>query len=95
MYPIGSYAVPQIQSVNPDINIDSFVMPASEDASVNKLNSGNDLQFSVMAESEHKEAAYEVLDFLLEDRMYSSIWMTRTQFPVRRGILNWRLCWTV
>ena len=67
MYPIGSYAVPQIQSVNPDINIDSFVMPASEDASVNKLNSGNDLQFSVLAESEHKEAAYEVLDFLLED----------------------------
>ena len=64
MYPIGSYAVPQIQSVNPDINIDSFVMPASEDASVNKLNSGNDLQFSVLAESEHKEAAY--LDFLLD-----------------------------
>ena len=25
MYPIGSYAVPQIQSVNPDMNIDSFV----------------------------------------------------------------------
>ena len=31
MYPIGSYAVPQIQSVNPDMNIDSFVFPANED----------------------------------------------------------------
>lgn len=30
MYPIGSYAVPQILSVNPDMNIDSFVMPASD-----------------------------------------------------------------
>ena len=27
MYTIGSYAVPQIKSVNPDMDIDSFVMP--------------------------------------------------------------------
>ncbi len=44
MYTIGSYAVPQIKSVNPEMNIDSFVMPGSN----------------------NKEAAYEVLDFLLE-----------------------------
>lgn len=66
MYTIGSYAVPQIQSVNPDINIDSFVMPASDDASENILNSGIDLQFCITKECENKEAAYEVLDFLLE-----------------------------
>ena len=30
MYPIGSYAVPQILSVNPQLNIDSFVMPAND-----------------------------------------------------------------
>lgn len=66
MYTIGSYAVPQIQSVNPDINIDSFVMPANDDASKNILNSGVDLQFCVTKDCENKEAAYEVLDFLLE-----------------------------
>jgi len=66
MYTIGSYAVPQIQSVNPDINIDSFVMPASDDASQNILNSGIDLQFCVTKECENKKEAYEVLDFLLE-----------------------------
>ena len=33
MYPIGSYAIPQIQSVNPDMDIDSFVTPASNDPS--------------------------------------------------------------
>ena len=85
MYPIGSYAVPQIQSVNPDINIDSFVMPASEDASVNKLNSGNDLQFSVMAESEHKEAAYEVLDFLLEDENVQFYLDDQNAVPCKEG----------
>ena len=48
MYPIGSYAAPQILSVNPDMNIDSFTFPANEDESDNVLNSGVDLQFSIM-----------------------------------------------
>lgn len=66
MYTIGSYAVPQIKSVNPDMNIDSFVMPGSDEKDGNVLNSGVDLQFCVTAECKNKEAAYEVIDFLLE-----------------------------
>ena len=65
MFTIGSYAVPQIKSVNPDMDIDSFVMPGSNNAEENVLNSGVDLQFCVMSSCENKEAAYEVLDFLL------------------------------
>lgn len=65
MYTIGSYAVPQIKSVNPDMDIDSFVMPGNDNADGNILNSGVDLQFCVMQACENKEAAYEVLDFLL------------------------------
>ncbi len=67
MYCIGSYAVPQIQSVNPDMDIDSFVMPGCDNAADNILNSGVDLQFCVTSECKNKEAAYEVLSFLLED----------------------------
>ena len=67
MYPIGSYAVPQILSVNPEMNIDSFVTPGNDDPSKNTLNSGVDLMFAVTAECENKEAAYEVLDFLMTD----------------------------
>lgn len=48
MYPIGSYAIPQIKSVNPDMNIGSFTFPANDEESDNVLNSGIDLQFSVM-----------------------------------------------
>ncbi len=66
MYTIGSYAVPQIKSVNPDMNIDSFVMPGSNNKEDNVLNSGVDLQFCVTSACKNKEAAYEVLDFLLE-----------------------------
>ncbi len=67
MYCIGSYAVPQIQSVNPDMDIDSFVMPGCDNADDNVLNSGVDLQFCITKECPDKEAAYEVLSFLLED----------------------------
>lgn len=65
MFTIGSYAVPQIKSVDPDIDIDSFVMPGNDHAEGNILNSGVDLQFCIMKECKNKEAAYEVLDFLL------------------------------
>lgn len=67
MYPIGSYAIPQIKSVNPTMNIDSFTFPANEDEEENVLNSGIDLQFCVMKNCENKEAVYEVLRFLYED----------------------------
>ena len=68
MYTIGSYAVPQIKSVNPDMNINSFTFPANESKEDNVLNSGIDLNFAVMKESSEKqEAIYEVLSFLYED----------------------------
>lgn len=67
MFCIGSYAVPQIQSVNPEMDIDSFVMPGCDSEADNVLNSGVDLQFSVTKDCKEKEAAYEVLSFLLED----------------------------
>lgn len=66
MFTIGSYAVPQIKSVNPDMDIDSFVMPANNQAEKNILNSGVDLQFCLTRSCKNKDAAYEVLDFLLE-----------------------------
>lgn len=66
MYTIGSYAVPQIKSVNPDMDIDSFVMPGSNDPDKNVLNSGVDLQFCITKECKNVDAAYEVLDYLLE-----------------------------
>ncbi len=66
MYPIGSYAIPQILSVNPDLDIDSFVMPGSDDPSQLVLNSGVDLQLCVTTACEDVEGAYKVLDFLTD-----------------------------
>ena len=85
MYPIGSYAVPQILSVNPDMNIDSFPFPANDNEADNVLNSGIDLQFSVMNESKNKEAAYEVLRFLLEDEIVQIYLDDQGGIPCKEG----------
>ena len=86
MYVIGSYAVSQIKSVNPDINIDSFVFPAGSTPEENLLNSGNDLQWSVMAGKEDKkEAIYEVLDFLYEDESIQMYLDEQSAVPCKKG----------
>ena len=85
MYPIGSYAVPQILSVNPEMNIDSFVMPGSDDPEGNTLNSGIDLQFCVTAACPDKEAAYEVLDFLLQDDVVQLYITDQNSIPCKEG----------
>ena len=85
MYPIGSYAVPQILSVNPEMNIDSFVTPGNDDPDKNTLNSGVDLMFSVTAACEHKEEAYEVLDFLMEDENLQAYIDDQNAVPCKEG----------
>lgn len=85
MYPIGSYAVPQILSVNPDINIDSFTFPANENEQENVLNSGIDLHFSVMKGTKNKEAVYEVLRFLFDDETVQIYLDDQGGIPCKQG----------
>ena len=85
MYCIGSYAVPQIKSVNPEMNIDSFVFPANDSADGQILNSGIDLQFCVMEDCQEKEAAYEVLRFMLEDENIQIYLDDQNAVPCKEG----------
>lgn len=85
MYPIGSYAVPQIRTVNPNMNIDSFVFPVGSSEADNVLNSGIDLQFCVMEACKDKEAAYEVLRFLLEDESIRIYLAQQDAVPCKEG----------
>lgn len=85
MYTIGSYAVPQIKSVNPEMDIDSFVMPGNDDVDENILNSGVDLQFCVMESSENKEAAYKVLAYLMEDENVQKYLDNQNAVPCKDG----------
>lgn len=85
MYVIGSYAVPQILSVNPDMNIDSFPFPANEKEEDNVLNSGVDLLFAVMKETKNKDAVYEVLRFMYEDETIQIYLDNQNAVPCKEG----------
>ena len=85
MYTIGSYAVPQILSSNPDMNIGSFVMPAAEKEEDLILNSGIDLLFAVSESCEHKDAALEVISYFLEDENVQAYLDNQNSVPCVQG----------
>ena len=88
MYVIGNYAIPQILSVNPSMNIDSFVMPGSDRTDGQTLNSGVDIMFCVMETSPNKEAAYEVIDFLLDPENIQFYVDEQNSVPCQTGIFK-------
>jgi raffinose/stachyose/melibiose transport system substrate-binding protein len=85
MFAIGSYAIPQILSVNPNMKIDSFTMPANNDPGLNILNSGIDLQFSIMEKCRYKEEAYAVLDFLISKKTIQAYLDSQIAVPCIEG----------
>ena len=67
MFPCGSFAVPQILSANPEMNIGLFAMPASDNPDDRIIVSGVDLCWNMtVANEHHREQIYEVIDFLNE-----------------------------
>lgn len=67
MFPCGSFAVPQILSANPDMNVGLFAMPAADDPEDRLVVSGVDLCWNMtVANEDHRELVYEVIDFLNE-----------------------------
>lgn len=85
MFTIGSYAIPQVLSSNPNMDIGSFVMPGNNDASKNNLNSGIDLMFSVTKACKNKKAAYIVLDYLLKEENLQKYINAQMSLPCRNG----------
>ena len=66
MFLQGSWAIPQILSSNPDMNIGCFPMPATNNVDDNVLTSGVDLLFSVMEGTEHREECLRFIDFMIQ-----------------------------
>lgn len=88
MYIIGSYAIPQIKSVNPDMNIGAFTFPANEIEEENVLNAGIDLQFCVLKNTEYKKEVYEVLHFLYKDETIQLYLEAQGGIACKKGDFN-------
>ena len=64
MVPCGSVAVPQILRAGTDIEVGMFAMPSADDPADRIVVSGVDLQWCVAESCQHKDAVFEVLDYL-------------------------------
>ena len=85
MYPCGSFAVPQILSVNPDMNIGMFAMPSADNPDDRIVVSGVDLQWCVAETCEHKDAVYEVIAFLNEQENVQTYIDDQRAIPCTEG----------
>ena len=55
MYIIGNYAIAPILTVNPNLNLGMFSLPASNNEEENKLVSGIDVYFAIPKDCKNKE----------------------------------------
>ena len=85
MYPCGSFAVPQILTGNPDINVGMFAMPSADDPADRIVVSGVDLQWCVAETCPHKEAVFEVLDYLAEPENLQTYLDDQRAIPCMEG----------
>ena len=67
MYIQGNYAIAPILSVNPDLNIGMFPLPASNNQEENILTSGIDVYFAIPKGAENQEESIRFINFLLRE----------------------------
>ena len=57
--PLGTYAIPQILLINPDIELGFAQMPATDDASEQILTAGDDVMLTIGANTKHPKGSDE------------------------------------
>lgn len=85
MYLQGSYAIPAILTVNPDLNLGMFPLPASNNEEENKLVSGVDVYFAITKDSKNKEESIRFINFLLEEENAKTYIDEQSAFSAVKG----------
>ncbi len=86
MYLQGSYAIPAILTVNPDLNLGMFPLPASNNEEENKLVSGVDVYFAIPKDSKNKEESIRFINFLLEEENAKVYIEEQSAFSAIKGV---------
>jgi raffinose/stachyose/melibiose transport system substrate-binding protein len=86
MYLQGVWAIPEIKKANPNIDLGTFVFPASNDLSKNKLVSGVDTLLTISKTSKNQDAANKFIEFLLQPENVKSYIDDQKAFPAVQGV---------
>lgn len=63
--PLGTYAIPQITMVNPDMELGFAQLPATDDEHEQILTAGNDVMLTMNANTPHREQAMRFIRYLM------------------------------
>ena len=67
--PLGTYAIPQILLINPDIDLGFAQMPATNDADKQILTAGDDVMLTMGANTKHPKEAMEFIEYLMSEKV--------------------------
>ncbi|MBX9245662.1 extracellular solute-binding protein [Actinotalea ferrariae] len=85
---IGSYAIPQIRSFEPDFTIGSFALPGTDDAAETTLVSGVDVLLTTGASGAHPEEAARFIEFLMQPDVVQEYSEQQVAIPALEGLVN-------
>ncbi|WP_168202665.1 ABC transporter substrate-binding protein [Georgenia wutianyii] len=85
---IGSYAVPQIRSFDPEFTVGTFALPATDDPARTTLVSGVDVVLSASVDTPHREEVDRFLAFLLEPELVEEYAEQQVAIPTLEGLRN-------
>jgi raffinose/stachyose/melibiose transport system substrate-binding protein len=63
----GNWAIPEFIKANPNMQVDLFPFPATNDPNKNRITSGVDVLLTVSAVTKNRDAALKFLDFMCRD----------------------------
>ncbi|WP_195987182.1 extracellular solute-binding protein [Clostridium sp. D53t1_180928_C8] len=86
MYLQGSYAIAPILTVNPNLKLGMFPLPASNNEEENKLVSGVDVYFAIPKDSKNKEESIRFINFLLREENAKTYIDEQCAFSAVKGV---------
>lgn len=66
LIPLGTYAIPQITMIAPDVDLGFAQLPASDDPDEQILTAGDDVMLTMGANTAHPKEARKFIDFLMQ-----------------------------
>ncbi|WP_336922840.1 ABC transporter substrate-binding protein [Aquipuribacter sp. SD81] len=85
---LGSYAVPQIRSFEPEFQIGSFALPGTDDPAETTLVSGVDVVLTVGRDTDVPEEARDFVAFLMEPERLERYADEQVAIPCLEGVQN-------
>lgn len=82
---IGSYAIPQVRTFEPDFEIGSFALPATDDPQDTTVVSGVDVVLATAREGEHPEESRRLVEFLMEPERVAAYAEAQVAIPTLEG----------